>query len=966
MCIMKLSPMNKIWQRGPTALLLSCATLWAAQCIVSAATLSNRYSFSDVDDGAGNIGKPIVDSVGGPPMSGILPAGGTLTGSQLQLGAFAQQYVQLPAGIVSNYTAVTVDAWATFGQLPVNCFFFGFGDTNGTVGRNYIFCAPQGGRIAITGADPGYTAEQGCGGAGDFSLQTVHITAVFNPPLGYVALYTNGVFASANTGVTTPMSSVHDLYSWIGKSLYSVDPWPDISLDEFRIWNGALNALEIAGDNLSGQDTVSLNYGAVNGIGLQVTSPIAIGAAGLSSVTLSASGLTSPVVVGTPDIVIAYSSLNPNIATVNSTNGTVTGVASGTAQIVASYSGFSATQSVQVISLPTTMAHRYSFNDGTANDSIGTANGTFFNNSGQSSITNGQLNLAGIDKGDYVDLGSYVVSTTNIANNALTFETWFTLGPSQGAWTRIWDFGNLSGTIGASSGNSYWSFMPNTANNGGVGRTEISSGGNLDVDTANFLGKTNVHVAVVFNPNPSRQFFGMYVNGKLVNSAATGNKNLGSINNVYSWLGRSLWSGDSALTGSIDEFRIYNGELDRFQIAASFQSGPNTTNFNLGNFVSFNLDVGIQPIPLNSRRTAGAFMNFTQVTNVFVTGDPNLTWASDNTNVFTVSPAGIISATGVGSANLSATYKYIVGVTTNTYSGSIAVAVYRDQPSSLVHRYAFTNDATDAINPGGAWDGTTPNGATYSGGQVYFDKTVSQYVQLPAGILSNYTAVTIESWVSSDINNGQFSFFYGFGDTDAGGAGQRYLFGSLNRNYAAITDADPGYLNEQGVFAGPGLNGLTNLHWTAVYNPPAGYIAIYTNGVLAGMNSSVTIPLSSVTNFLNYIGRSLYNGDPYPILSVDEFRIYNGVLHADEIAAAQVLGPNQTLTTSAALSVKTSGNNVVLSWPLAAAGFTVQSRASLTAGAWAPVSAALPQIVGTQWQLSVPKSTTTQFFRLQR
>lgn len=963
---MKTPAMSKISKFGRCALSLSCVIVIAAQFAASAATLINRYSFSDVDNGSGNVGSTIVDSVGGPTGNGILPAGGSLTGNQLQLAAFAQQYVQLPAGIVSNCTAVTIDTWATFGQLPVNCFFFGFGDTNGTVGRNYIFCAPQGGRIAITGGDPGYTAEQGCGAAGDFSLQTLHVTAVFNPPLGYVALYTNGVFVSANTGVTTPMTSVHDLYSWIGKSLYSVDPWPDLSLDEFRIWNGALNALEIAGDDLSGADTVGLNYGSVNGIGLQVTSPIAIGAAGLSSVTLSATGIGHSIAVGTPDIPIAYLSLNPNIATVNSTNGTVIGVASGTAQIVASYSGFSATQSVQVISLPTTMIHRYSFNDGTANDSIGNRNGTFFNNSTLSSISGGQLNLAGVDKGDYVDLGSYVVSSTNIANNALTFESWFTMGPSQGAWTRIWDFGNISGTIGSSSGNNYWSFMPNTANNGGVGRTELSSGGNVDVDTSNFLGKTNVHVAVVFNPNPSRQFFGLYVNGALVNSAATGSKTLASINNVYSWLGRSLWSGDSALTGSIDEFRIYNGELDRFQIAASFQSGPNTTNFNLGTFVSFSLNVGTLPIPLSSRRTAGAFMNFTQVTNVFVTGDPNLTWASDNTNVFTVSPAGIITARGVGSANLSATYKYIVGVTTNTYSGSTAVTVYRDQPDVLVHRYAFTNDSTDAMNPGGAWDGTTPNGATYSGGQVNFDKTLLQYVQLPAGILSNYTAITIESWVSSDVNNGQFSFFYGFGATDAGGAGQNYIFGSLNRNYAAITDADPGYLNEQGIFAGPGLNGLTNLHWTAVYNPPAGYIAIYTNGILVGINSAVTIPLTSVSNVLNYIGRSLYNGDPYPILSVDEFRIYNGVLHADEIAATQVLGPNQPLTTSARLSVTTSGNNVVLSWPLAAAGFTVQSRSSLTSGAWTTVSSAAPQIVGSQWQVSVPNSSSTQFFRLQR
>ncbi len=161
----------------------------------------------------------------------------------------------MPAGILSNYSAVTIEAWVTFpDQLPVNCFFYGFGNTDGGgLGMDYIFCAPQGGRIAITGVDPGYTGEQNAAGAGDFSFRTnLHFVAVYNPPQGYLALYTNGVLAALNNAVTVPMSSVTSVLNYIGRSLYNADPYPNLSIDEFRIWQGALTASQIASDYTDG------------------------------------------------------------------------------------------------------------------------------------------------------------------------------------------------------------------------------------------------------------------------------------------------------------------------------------------------------------------------------------------------------------------------------------------------------------------------------------------------------------------------------------------------------------------------------------------------------------------------------------------------------------------------------------------------------------------------------------------
>ncbi len=751
--------------------------------------------------------------------------------------------------------------------------------------------------------------------------------------MGYLAVYTNGFLAGVNLGETVSLSSISNTLAYIARSLYTSDSYMDVVVDEYRIWNGGLNPLEAFGQDLAGPDTVSLAYGTVNQFTMSIPSPIAIGASVNPSVTVGTTTSPTPIQLFAADTPVSYTSSAPDIATVNPTNGIVTGVASGSANIIASFGGMSATNSVQVISLPTTMIHRYSFNENTTtdgdvvHDSVGHANGTFYNASGSSSISGGSLNLNGTVPGDYVDLGSYLISTTNIANNAVTMEGWVTVYPGNGNWTRLWDFGNFQsgGTIGSSSGQNYWSFMPTTAT-AGLSQTELSQNGNLDVGYTgqSFQGWTNVHVVVVFNPNPSRQFFGLYINGALVNSASTGAKTLSGIDDFYSWLGRSLWSGDSALQGQISEFRIYNGELNRFQIAASDQAGPDTTNFNIGTFVGFRTSLNApMPILLGLTATAQAYADFTLVTNVLLNGDANLTFTSSDTNIFTVTSAGVVKGTGVGSATLNITYNYIVGVTTNTYTGSAAISV-NNPDAILTHRYAFTNDASDAMNPGGAWDGTTPNSATYVNGQIVLDPSQYQYVQLPSGILSNYNAVTIESWVSpsDDTINQWASFFYGFGNTDVGGAGEYYLFGSLSRNYACISGVDPGYNAEQGVTGYPGWDpgldgtptfGTTNLHWVAVYNPPQGTVSIYTNGVLEATATGITTQISQTESVLNYIGKSLYNSDPPFGGSVDEFRIYNGALTANEIAATQILGPDQPLSTaSPKLSAVPSGGNLVL------------------------------------------------------
>ena len=337
-----------------------------------------------------------------------------------------------------------------------------------------------------------------------------------------------------------------------------------------------------------------------------------------------------------------------------------------------------------------------------------------------------------------------------------------------------------------------------------------------------------------------------------------------------------------------------------------------------------------------------------------------ITWSSANTNVAVVDINGNVTGVGSGTTTITASYPSLGLASAQT------VQVNYVWPT-LVHRYSFseTSGSTTADSIGGsAWNGTLPRGGTFGGGQLTLASNLQQYVQLPAGILSNYTAVTIEAWASFGPLPGA-CFFFGFGNV-SGSSGEQYIFAQPVNGRIAITATN--YSGEQNSSPNPSgsWSGQTNLHITAVFNPPLGYLALYTNGVLAAMNTAVTIPLTSVNDLYSYIGRSLYSGDSYFTLNLDEFRIYNGALSTNEIAATQVLGADRLLSASSPLiSAISSSGNLTLSWPVTSADFTVMTTTNLVGGNWTP-AVVTAQIIGGQWQVVLPVGSGAQFYELQK
>jgi hypothetical protein len=324
---------------------------------VSAQTLTHRYSLFNTPNGS----TTVTDSVAAA--NGTVQGGATVTGGQLVLNGASGTYLNLPAGLITGASAVTLEAWADFGTLPVNCYLFSLGNTDASgAGEDYIFCAPQAARITISGVDPGYNSEQNATSGTWSGQKNLHVVAIYNPPGKSLAVYTNGVLAGMNTNETVALSSVNDVHSYLGRSLYTADPYAPLNVDEFRIYSGAMSAPQVALDAAAGPTQIITSPGALGSIQLTLTNQMTTGSQQQAVVTGNFANVTNVnlFTYGSPTVV----SDNTNVLTV-STSGLVTAQTPGaSANIIATYGGLSVTQKVAVAGFATGQFIFDTFGDG--------------------------------------------------------------------------------------------------------------------------------------------------------------------------------------------------------------------------------------------------------------------------------------------------------------------------------------------------------------------------------------------------------------------------------------------------------------------------------------------------------------------------------------------------------------------------------------------------------------------------
>ena len=171
-------------------------------------------------------------------------AGATVTNNQANFTK-SGQYVNLPSGLFGSYTAVSVEAWVTTtginsGYAPI----FIFGAASGTGSNDWIqICRKdildtfQLSWFNSAGVQSYYISS-----ALVDSQKNVHVLVTVSAG-DFARLYINGVLQGSTPVVVTAIPPPSVFY--IGRS-FDVNPGLIGSVNEFRVWGGALSATDIA------------------------------------------------------------------------------------------------------------------------------------------------------------------------------------------------------------------------------------------------------------------------------------------------------------------------------------------------------------------------------------------------------------------------------------------------------------------------------------------------------------------------------------------------------------------------------------------------------------------------------------------------------------------------------------------------------------------------------------------------
>lgn len=234
------------------------------------------------------------------------------------------------------------------------------------------------------------------------------------------------------------------------------------------------------------------------------------------------------------------------------------------------------------------------------------------------------------------------------------------------------------------------------------------------------------------------------------------------------------------------------------------------------------------------------------------------------------------------------TYFYIVssvdGGTVNPASDPVMAT-----PNAGQHGYWKFDEpnGTRARDVWGAYHGTLTSTAVrdtgYAATALRLDGTANAYASLPAGVVSTLNDFTITTWVKMDALSNWMRIF------DFGNGTNNYLFlspqvgitsGKSIVRYAIKNGGGEQQLSYNYAFP---LNTWTHIAITQSGNT----CRMYINGTLVATNTNINIkPAALGVTTQNYLGESQFVADPTLKGKIDECRIYNHALTADEIAGA--------------------------------------------------------------------------------
>ena len=289
-------------------------------------------------------------------------------------------------------------------------------------------------------------------------------------------------------------------------------------------------------------------------------------------------------------------------------------------------------------------------------------------------------------------------------------------------------------------------------------------------------------------------------------------------------------------------------------------------------------------------------------------------------------PEGVAAALDVTAVSVDDEGQYYC-VVTNDLGSTTSDMVWLDVQVGLIHRWTFDESANGVTLPdvvGGA-DATLINAtgaATIANGQATMGNDGSQssgggtgdYIDLPNGLLSPLTQMTLECWTTWDGNASIWQRVFDLGtsnggeDSSSGGDASTFLMacpengsGVLQIEYRNLGASSIMPINDNGI-----MSANEELMITIVHDDVAGVAKCFLNGTIVGAYATPVMLNEFVDNNL-WLGRSQW-GDPLYCGSFNELRIYDTARSAAEVAADYLAGPDTIAEPAAECDVALAGD----------------------------------------------------------
>lgn len=967
--ILVVNPVGVLTATGPgtgTLTVTSFGMTSSVQVVVTALPpgMTHRWSFNTDFNDSLNAATPALPH-GGVALDG---SGNAVLDGNGAANSTAGSYVELPGNVLLGYGSITLECWYTDecgDGTGVNRNWARIWDFGSGPGNNLFLTPFVGGEVDTM------RLSLNTNNAGEWTLTCVrpltnvehHVVFVENSTNLTAYLYVDGALVAQNNDYQVlPRDLSSNPNDWLGRSQYG-DPLFQGLIDEFRIYNGTIDAVQVGIDYITGPNTVVNNPGALNSVSLVVNPNMTVGYRQNAQVLATfASAANAPVT----SVATNWTTSDPSIARVDS-YGRVTATGVGSAQISATFRGTTANASVTVAAaIAPVLMHRYSFDTGDVTDSIAGANGSVA--SGTPLFTNGMMRIN--DSSSWISLPGHLFDT----NLEVTLETWCVVDSANGSGARMSDFGtsltgpSAFGIAPTANGNIYVSFRPSP--NNAIGTPAINSQG-----IAAF-GTTNHYAFVISDVN---RRVDIYLNGELKDSfpyetqpdqLMGGNVQFRNImgyqytNMTEGWFGKNVGgTTGSGFRGAIDEFRIWGGAMNKIQAKMSYLAGPENPQIDPGAVQTLSVNVSDPQMVLGALQHPSVHATFANGggASFDLTRTPQVLFTSDNPAAVAVVNGGDskLQAVGLGSANIVASYGALKVTNTVTVVAKPALA--------LAHRYSFRGNANDAI---GHANGTLFGNATIQGGRLVLSgsSTPPSFVQLPSDLISGYDLVTFEVFYAASAGaSGTQQRLWDFGDhvvANGGITGAGYFYEAAGRGATGMPNGTPGAGETPAIAPSSNRSAFTtnNVYVAVTVDSVNHIMTMYTNGVFSISVTNPIVDLARVYDNFSWIGRSQWN-DPAYNGSIDEFRIYYGTMTAQEVADSYAAGADPEMLLA---STGPTAGQVTVSWPatLITVGYQLQVNSSLNSATWVPGGS--PTLVNGRNQVVVNTGSSPSFFRLKK